>query len=77
MRDTMPASIEEGLRSATHVNFGFAYDSHAIFVIHYFSSCKRDSKMRKHSAFRRREEIICDKSNGLHGGVSRKVIAHG
>ena len=33
--------------------------------------------MRENGAFRRRKEIIRDKSNGFDGGVRGKVMAHG
>jgi hypothetical protein len=74
--DTILASIEETLGDMTHVDFGFAYDGHAIFALHRFASCQWDSEMRKHGTLRRRKEIICDKSNSFDGGVSGNVMAH-
>jgi hypothetical protein len=73
--DTILASIEV-LGGTTHVDFGFAYDGHAIFVLHRFASCEWDAEMREHYTLRRRKEIIRDKSNGFDGGVSGNVMAN-
>ena len=64
-------------RGTTHVNFGFAYDGYAILIPHFFASCERDVEMCEHRALRWRKEMICDKSNGFNGSVSRQVVAHG
>jgi len=69
--------VWKNLRGTTHIDFGFAYDGYAILIPHVFASCERDAEMCEHRAFRRRKEIVCKKSNGFNGGVSRKVVAHG
>ena len=67
----------EKFKGQTHVDLGFAYDGYAILLPHVFASCERDAEMCEHRAFRRRKEIVRDKSNGFNGGVSRKVVTHG
>lgn len=71
------ASKKKFISGTTHVDFGFAYDRHAIVVLYRFASCKWDTKMREHGTLRRREKIIRDETNGFDRGVSGKVMTHG
>jgi hypothetical protein len=73
--DATAASTEEEM-GPTHVDFGFAYDGYAIFVLHGFASCERDIKMCEYRALRRQSERNHDKSNGFDGGVSHEVVAY-
>jgi hypothetical protein len=72
----MRTNIEE-LRATTHVDFGFAYDRHAIFVLHAFARRERDTKMCEHCTLRRRKKAICDESNGFDRSVGHEVMAYG
>ena len=74
--DAMRTNIEE-LRATTHVDFGFAYERHAIFVLHAFARCERDTKMREHRTLRLQKKASYDKSNGFDRSVSHQVMAYG
>lgn len=64
------------LRGTTHVDFSFAYDRYAIFLLHRFASCERDAEVGEHSALRREMEIVCDESHSPNRGVLHDVMAH-
>jgi hypothetical protein len=66
----------ESLRDKTHVDFSFAHNRYAIFILHSFSSCERDAEISEHGTLRWREQIVRDKSHSSDRGMLRKVTAY-